>query len=303
MCFSGFLSHFSVAQISISCDKESLAALKSLTVVFFLPKEDFGRLAEFENALKDVWTITPFIVARIDEKDRYSDGHQYATFGFDAIEEVISRTTRSSVTPSPYGVSQTNYLTRMCMTLYLPQLKKNGKQKDPVALSYVLLMPDATTFKKAKNYNNQNSIVPSFLSAKKLLAMMYETSKFGNWGPGYLRNYAHFINDAISGKKDRDFYKKIFDNLGLHNLKTTTLYVPEYPKMEYNLLLGPTQVKDDLDSLGDLANAYPYKIEYISNEALQEKILQGGESFYYLSLYRSPPLINLLQLQKAQRVK
>ncbi len=254
-------------------EDEDLVAFKKMTTVFFIQSGDANRKADFEKALREVWTINPFIVATPDEMNIYRDGHKYAPFGFGGF--IVQRRSSGGM------VSTSTHLT---YDLSIPQFKKNGEQKDRTLLARIILMPDSKTMmESAKPLNSFNNSKQE----ANMLRMMYTKSEFNNWGAGFLKGYAKFINDALLAKERRGIFNETRDKEELKNLKKATLYLPSYTKSKLNMFTGGEKEADDDGADEDLSKAYPFPVQYLENDALEEKILNATEPFYYLQYVRS----------------
>lgn len=249
-------------------EDEDVETFKKMTTVFFIQMKDKDRKADFEKVLKEVWTINPFIVATPDEMKTYSDGRKYASFGFGGF---VIASSKSASTHLSYDLSIDRY-------------KKNGEQKGRTLLARFILMPDNETLRESyRNISTGNNTKQE----QKLMTMFYTTSVFQNWGPGYLKGYALFINNALIAKERRGIFNQVVDKEALANLKNTTLYIPDYTKAKYNAFTGRDKENDEEGIDEELTKAYPYPVAYLSDVAMQQKILSPTEPVYHLQYIRS----------------
>lgn len=62
--------------------EEYMQELKSTTTLFVLQNSDYESLAAWDDAIKSVWTITPYKIIKPDELSQYDNGkYSYFTFG------------------------------------------------------------------------------------------------------------------------------------------------------------------------------------------------------------------------------
>jgi hypothetical protein len=144
--------------------------------------------------------------------------------------------------------------------------KKPPTAKDEVRIARVELFPDYKTLITPDNIH------------------LYDYDWGGhirNWGPGMLKNYLQCLMTYFNGNNQDKIFEKeeIVNKDELAHLQTQTLYIPDYTLIYYNAGNGDESEQNDPKEL--FANyAYPYKV--IPTKDLNDKILAGGEPFYYL---------------------
>lgn len=259
-----------------SLDDGDVEAFRNTTTVFYIQAGDADRKAEFETALRSVWTITPFIVATPDEMGQYDDGHKYSEAGFGGY--IVQRTSRS-------GMVTTN--THLSYDFEITDYNKKGKESGRTLLARFLLSPDDRTLMQSR------FMAPSRMQRREMTRTLYTTSVFSNWGPGYLRSYAKVINDALLAKTRRRIFSGLKDD-ALAAVARDTLFLPISLKNRYSGLTGIEREAeaddDDDDDKGakdDMRSAYPFKAQFVDDETLQRRILTATKPVYYVTYVRS----------------
>jgi hypothetical protein len=122
---------------------------------------------------------------------------------------------------------------------------------------------------------------------QSMVRTLYTTSKFANWGPGYLRGYAKTINDALL-KKERRSFNSASKVEGLSAVKRDTLFLPRSLQARYSGLTGAQRSSDD-DQEGseELRSSYKYTSVWIDDAELQQRILTATKPIYYLLYVRA----------------
>ena len=258
----------------------ALELLKKKTTVFFIQESDVARKADFEKALKGVWTITPFIVAGPDEMDAYADGRKYSQAGFGGY--IIQKQGRS-------GVMNTS--THLTYDFFVADYNNSGKQAGRTLLARFLVSPDAQTLRQSASgvgmFGQRRD-----QKERTMMSALYTTAKFANWGPGYLRGYAKTINDLLLSKTRRNFNTGTKDGDALAVLKRDTLFLPRSLQNRYSGLTGQERMAgddddDDKDEGDDMRSAYEFKSAWIDDAELQQRILSATKPIYYLLYIRS----------------
>lgn len=254
-------------------DEEDLEAFKKTTTVFIVQTKDEDRIGDFEEALKDVWTITPYKVITPDKLENYSDGHRYSYFGFGGFIISNGRSGATSV--------------HLTYDLSIDRFKKNGDTKGRILLARFFVSPDPATLEKSVRGNYMFGGGKKY--EREMLRFMYTQSEFRNWGAGYLKGYAKFINDALQAKKRRGIFDSDHDKDKMKALVRDTLWLPNSIKLHYQAIsmFGGNREEEDAWDDADLHKAYPYAIAYIDDAALQDKILHSPKPVYYLIYARS----------------
>jgi hypothetical protein len=256
-------------------DNNALEAFKKTTTVFYIQEADVARKAQFEQALKGVWTITPFIVAGPDEMDAYADGRKYSQAGFGGY--IIQRTS--------YG-GRGGTATYLTYDFGVADFDRSGKSDGRKLLARFLLNPDEQTLRqsfrpvavwgKAKDRQEQS-----------MMRTLYTTSKFANWGPGYLRGYAKSINDALL-KKERRSLNTTSKVEGLSAVKRDTLFLPRSLQTRYSGLTGAERsTGGDDEGAEEMRSSYKFTSVWIDDEDLQQRILTATKPIYYLLYVRA----------------
>jgi hypothetical protein len=108
----------------------------------------------------------------------------------------------------------------------------------------------------------------------KFSQLFYNEASMYNYSLGFLKNYFQKLSNLI--EKETPSYW-LYENGGslpeLGKLTDHTLYVPDY-------ILKHTKLTEN-ESLSKTFKNYPYKIEFIETEKLDEKIINEEEIYYF----------------------
>lgn len=105
-----------------------------------------------------------------------------------------------------------------------------------------------------------------------------------NWGKGILKNYLQYLMASLERKEKKELFYLEPKSSELANLKSSTLYVPDYTLIKFNKFTGDESKKHDEK---DIFEDYNFKYEMITTEELNDKILNSSEAFYYLIYIKS----------------
>ncbi len=256
----------------INFDKGDYTTVKTKTTVFVI---DAFTVSEFDLMLKDVWKITPYIV--VTGEDFNKNNSKYITEQ-NAIFKLTSTNT-SGYSGFGYQTSHNYYL-------------------------YYYYYPSDIKIKKGKLSYKDKGIAGIMLHGNGIKT--YEMAKSGDFSDadelfyayqlGYLKNNLRFINDAIESDKHIDGIENETNDGSLKELAQGTLYVPQCFKNDATIL-REYAAQDIREKTTEALKDYGYKYEFITDEVLEQKLLEGNEKFYYLNYtiiepYRTMSIIN-----------
>jgi hypothetical protein len=246
---------------------DDLARLKASTTLFTLPYGDYTLQAEYEKAIKKVWTITPFKIIKPDEINQYLGKANVSIFSFGGFMRQQQGATSS----------QSNM--HLLYDLYMTTPKKNGKLVTDY-FARISIFPDTKTFITAvKNSNRSNSDFSG-----RVLNYIYNEAVIHKFNPGFLQGYLKLVNDALLAAEERGLFAEHEDAKALASLKTDTLYVPDYVNIKVNAFTGQEE-RDDDD--GSLQEAYPFPIKVVPAAELSNMIINSTRPIKYLVYTKS----------------
>ncbi|WP_445712286.1 hypothetical protein [Flavobacterium sp.] len=100
-----------------------------------------------------------------------------------------------------------------------------------------------------------------------------------NYKLGFLKNYLQFIQKNLKANWYSCIIASEYDKEEMKKLSKTTLYIPDYIKIQYN---GWTGEDKENEKPNDLFKDYDFEYEWISSKDLNKKIFSTKEDFYYL---------------------
>ncbi|HTO15145.1 MAG TPA: hypothetical protein VLZ83_05215 [Edaphocola sp.] len=250
--------------------EKKLQELKNTTTVFVLQFKDYDQEKIYREAIKSVWTITPFKVIRPEEIDKYSN-EKFSIFTLDLLQIQITR-----------GASTSN---RFYFTYDLSIPFRNKKNKiRPESYAKIFLSPDHETLKATLGLQGRLNFTSNVMN------YMYNDASFCNWGPGFLKGYLKTINDLLLEGKNRNPYYSFEDKEALQSLKGSILYVTDDIYTKANAFIGPLKSKSaesEDDGLDD--GKYKFSVKVVSPKELNELIMNSEEPIKYLIFSRMYP--------------
>lgn len=248
--------------------EETMTTFKNTITLFSLQYKDYTELEKFNQAIASVWTITPFLIIKPEELDNYIQKRGYSYFSFNGFRQSNGKVT----------------IVRFFYSLFLPTFKKNGKQGTAEELADVVIYPDNKVLYKAVgkpfSFGNTNEN-----KTGDMISFLYNDANLYNWSPGMLKAYLKQINDGLLTKKNRKSTFEMEDKVKLASLLKDTLYVPEYVKIRFNMFTMAEKVDEEKDE--SLAEAYRFRIKFLSTKELNELILKKGSNINYLVYTKS----------------
>lgn len=267
----------SIAQVSIGkghtyfgfkeFKKNECNLIKSKTTVFVF--EDFNT-TDINKILSEIWTLNNYIV--IDAKDFNSREEEFRNDKYAIFKGIFNKDTRFNTNSqsSTTGTAPVSTSVYVGLSYYYFTAKKSKGDKPEYLKEFV-----------SKIY-----LSPSLEFGEQVRATnTYTDLKQGiyNYKLGYLKNYLQIINTTISNEGAINAFENYCDKEKIKELKTKTLYVPEYIKTKFQMI---TTTSKEIN-IEELFKNYDFKYELISSEDLNEKILNKQEEFYYLSYVNS----------------
>jgi hypothetical protein len=261
--------HNTFGQISVGRDKYEVLrefrkgeyeSIKNKTTVFVT---DEFNIDIFESMVKQVWTFNTYIVIPREEFEKNKSKYIVEN---NAIWQMEADTGERR--------SQT------------------GRSITSLHVFYEYFYPTEIKQKREKLVWETNEIAAVYMNANLMaMARMLYTPKLYNiredlfnYRLGYIKNYLQFVNTMLQNNTYSYIYKAKYDEPKIKELATKTLYVPDYFQDKTNT--WGFKERETVDITKFFAK-YTYKYEFISDDAINEKILQGGdEDFYYLMYVR-----------------
>lgn len=244
------ISTGSLAQFGIHTSKsiapDEIEWIKSTKAIFFYGWEDHEVRepdeinkeleAKLDSILPKFWTLTPINAKHIKEYESYKDSVGYIFFG------------RANFSSSgSLGGSQPVYSNAHSLVEFwsiMVRTKKNGK---------------------IKRYRCD-------------FGKYFLHNKFTShwWLPGFHGNYLRTFQGHILNDKRRGEYDNVYIDKELKNLKTDTLYVPNYFYVNYR------ESNLNIEKYEPLFEDYPYNYKIIETTELDTMIYTSKKTLYYL---------------------
>lgn len=232
--------------------------LKKSTTIFILQYRDYDHLATFEKAIKESWTFTPYKVIRPGELQDYEGKAGFTFFTFNA-----------------YYTGKHHNTQHLQYGLWCPVLNKHGKLKSQFFYSSEVLYPDDST---------RIAMVPYSLSRHKydaaLMNDMLDNAHYYNWNAQFLKSYLQTTNDFLTRNENLGMWNT-YTTEHLHELKTDTLYIPDYVKTREEFWRNRTYT-DSVITEASIHVEYPYPVKFVSTEQLTQMLADHKRNIHYL---------------------
>lgn len=233
--------------------KSTVSDFKTTTTYFVINKNLQLTISDFESILSKAWTITPFKVITSDELNQYmKEGNSFVRF-------------------NSFSITKTGGLTNptwsyVVFDVFIPsKIKKTRKgdfkwKTERLASIYFTIDISARQDVVAQKTKIEGDLL--------------------NYRLGYLKNNFQLINNSLINKKNINIYDDFKDEKELKKLKRKELYFSEELIYGYNAFT--IQDKEEF-SADKLFEGYKFKYEIVSDEKINEMILdKNSEEFYYL---------------------
>jgi hypothetical protein len=257
------LSHFLLPSQIALYNVDRLDQLKKGTTYFVIKEPDFKIPEEYIDIVKKYWTYSKIAFIKKEE----IAGHLQPENSFFMIGGYSKHVTMTTISYD---------LTYIYFDLWMGSEKyfKNNKGKafdvsDQQTIARIELFTDFPTLEKPD--------------------MIYkddydEYEHIRNWGPGYLKNYLQQLMYLMEKKEARTLDTYHIDRVKIKELKQQTLYIPEYILIKFNKWNGKEDQRHDEK---ELFKDYEFNYQLISNDELNQKILQSETPIYYLIYVKS----------------
>lgn len=257
--------------------------MKSLKIqrLFFLLSGIYDK-SEYDKILKTSWNVTPYKIVdseNFDIEDYISDKYSIAQLG-------VSKRTRRFKGKGMYTI--TSLFTYVDIKIYDSEeiFKKLNKlsPKKRAKNKYEIINYNSSNIARFYIYPKDDFISTSLLEEMNTIRnSLYKDDVFFNYKLGFLQNYFQKINSLL--KKEQIYWMYEDDFLPeLKKLVNEKLYIPSYMAIKYNGWTSQDGEVDD-ENIEKIFKKYNYKYEVISDEELNNKIL-NNEELYYLRYVR-----------------
>ena len=107
-----------------------------------------------------------------------------------------------------------------------------------------------------------------------------------------IKNMIQYFNTMIAANKSISLLHDHASTAELNNLKTDTLFMPNYWYGNLNTMIGDTKentsdYKRTAKYLDNVIASYPYKIKFVTREELNDRIMHATKNMYYFNIIQS----------------
>lgn len=237
--------------------------IKNSKTIFVIPNE----LDEngFKKIINDVWTINDIVFVT---EDNFEDNK----FSKNVIIKLINQEGRKDkvIIGSAEPDKTVKEYIIFNFSLFTPSQNR--------AVAQIFFTPNIKKREIITNSSNRKSALEKIIIKKKQKKNK-EIAGFYNFDLGYIKNYFQFLNNRLENNlnvKLRDYY---VDKHEVKNLKKSILFAPEWMMKRYDPFSSSIK---RIEKPEKYFSKYKYNYEVISNEELNNKILNSKEDFYYL---------------------
>lgn len=239
-------------------NSQKLEVFKQTTTLFTLQYKNYAELEKFDQAIKSVWTVSPYKIIKPEELAKYDTTSKYSFFSFDAFADK----------------QDTIINTNIIYSLKLVTPSATPKKKDINVLGYITLFPDIYT--SLTTVAQGEKLGATRAQKRKLLDGFYNYSVFFNWSPGLLAGYLKQINDGLLYRQSRALDFQFYNKVRVPELAKETLYVPEYVRQLFS-----AQKQTGTPSR-EVQPPYNYKLKFLPTEQLDSLLLKPNSGIKYL---------------------
>ncbi|MEM8582622.1 MAG: hypothetical protein AAGF87_00065 [Bacteroidota bacterium] len=238
---------------------QEMEVLESTVTYFVLRDQDRDRRSEYEEAIREVWEITPLEFVFFDDLDNTpSDGATFFMLDVPAHGQDIDQPHFSG--PLPY----------LQLSLVLPSWidKSNGdfREGSKVFASISLILESPISW----NYDDYNRYLESYRS-------LYASEVIINWSPQLLKTFIKAINDDF---KSKDGNSNGYRDLKVEEFRDDLALKPIYILESYfdNPYLNANRIRRERAS-----KLYRDNFELVSLEEL-DRLMTSDEEVFFLDL-------------------
>lgn len=237
--------------------------------------------SEYDKILKNTWNVTPYKIVDSEnfEIEKYiSDKYSIAKLaGFKRIKQMKS------------GSRVTSLFTYIDIKIYdsekiFEKLNKLSPKKR-VKKRYDIINANSSKIARFYIYPKDDFIQTSITKdMNTIVNSLYNDDVFFNYRLGFLKNYFQKINNLL--KKEEIYWMYKDDFLPeLKKLANNKLYIPSHMTISYSGWKTHRDSDENDENLKNIFEKYDYEYEVISDEDINNKIL-NNEEFYYLRYVR-----------------
>jgi len=144
----------------------------------------------------------------------------------------------------------------------------------------------------AELYNRTNGMGVIANEAHEDFASALFPNDYLNGMNGNIKNMIQYFNMMISHDKTISLLRDHESTAELSNLKTDTLFMPNYWYGNLNTMLGDTKettsdYKRTAKYLENVVKSYPYKIQFVTRGELNDRIINATKNIYYVNIIQS----------------
>ena len=232
--------------------------LKRSTTIFILQYRDYDQLSDFEKAIKESWKITPYKIIKPQELQEYEGKKGFTFFTFNAIYTGKHHNTQHL----QYG-------------LWCPVLNKHGKLKSQFFYSSEVLYPtDSARILMVKYALSRHKYDATLMND------MLDNARYFNWNAQLLKGYLQTTNDFLTRNENLGIWNT-YTTEHLKELKTDTLYIPDYVKTREEFWRNRTY-QDSSMTDATIFSEYPYPIKFVSMDQLTQMLAANQRNIHYL---------------------
>tara|TARA_A100000171_G_C2139907_1_gene154161 strand:+ start:4639 stop:5658 length:1020 start_codon:yes stop_codon:yes gene_type:complete len=229
---------------------------------------------EYEKILNDSWNVTSFKIVDLEGfniENYLSNKYSIAQLGgFKRIKQMKSGTSTSLFTYIDFKVYDSEKIFEKLDKLSPERRKKKRESiindnSSNIARFYIFPKDDFINTSLSKKMS-------------EIVNSLYTDDVFFNYKLGFLKNYFQKINNLI---KNEEIYWMYEDDYlpDLKKLATHKLYIPSYMNIKFNGWTGQDSEADD-NNIDDIFKKYEYQYEIISDDDLNNRILDNQELYY-----------------------
>ncbi len=230
---------------------------------------------EYKEIFKKYWTISKFdFINYSDVEKNLSPNNYFFSIGdYSTSRGFVYKYSDGSSMNGSSGTNTHIYLQLWgCDEKFFTRESKKKKtftSADQIQIARIELFTDFETLSSPENIYNSDWTGDGHIR---------------NWGKGILKNYLQQLMLLLNEGKKRTLFTETVDTEKIKELKNQTLFVPDYVLINFNKFTG-NESKRHKEK--EIFEDYDFKYTLLNTDALNDKILNEKQPFYYLVYIKS----------------
>ncbi|MEM1220253.1 MAG: hypothetical protein AAGH79_15130 [Bacteroidota bacterium] len=267
----------------------SLEALSKTQMYFVLRPEDEEYADQLTEIFDQVWTFTEGV--KLITRDEFKNLEPTGEKDFSTLAIGVTSVTSQSSLATAY-----NFFLHLSMPgqevpyteKEIKKLKKQGKEQKPryeeFTFARIELNASWDFYTEKKKLIAKAALRTDEQIPEEIVDYTWNEMMFFNWKYGYLKNALQEVNRLLKNEEPRWLLQDYQNGSALKNLRSQPIFLSENILIKTNAVTGEQNEKHDIEQL---FKAYEFQYELVSDEKLNQMILDAEDPFFYLQYVQS----------------